>query len=211
MPVAIEPDGSKLLPVNVYKDQHLLRYLVTDLAFDTPGEVVFCSEGRTFRGTVLTFLQSRSGLNLLSKAGFLQYLTDLELNKGLLWAQLSRREFGTVEELFRAYAIGRVLGYLPKEAEDDDLWAVDLLLQPQVERLATALSWEPSRIINGVLKVIETFSDPAAVASYKSKRYKEKLARLSSAFLPHRATFHRFEIDEDHLEESAYQLLLLFS
>lgn len=211
MPIQIDYDGRKLLPVNVYTDLHLLRFLHPDMAIDSDGTVVFATEGSPYRGSELTLLQSKAGLNLYSKNGVIQYLTDLGLNRGIFWGQLNRREWEDIPELFKALSIGRVLGYLPKIQETELEATADLLLLPRVERISVALTWEPERIVRGVFKVISTFSDRSAFGNYKSVTYKKKLLQLSSSFVPYQKEFASFELDTEFLQDSAIQLVLFFA
>lgn len=211
MAVYVESDGSRTVPVNAYSNLYRFRFIAPGIVFDAPGEVVFCSEGLTWRGTQLTFIQSRSGMNLYAKSGLVQLLVELGVGRGVWFGQLQKREYEDVDKMYKDFAMMRVLGHLPKEEFEEDERTADLLLLPMADRLAAAVDWEPEKIIFGTLKIIRAFTDLSIFGSYKSQRYRDKLLTLKSAFLPAKKDFHLYEIDMENLFDSAMKLVMMFS
>jgi hypothetical protein len=202
----------KTLQVNLYKDTFLIKYIVPFIVFDSPGDVVFCSEHMGFKGDLLTFKQSRSGYNVSSKEGLEQILLQMSEDGQLAywWPFFKKREYETVGEMFRVFSYYRLVGGFPPDERGEDEFVVDLLLLPRAERIEHAMSKDPARLLNTIVKVMYSFLIPEAYKSYKPK-YRDKLRTLSSAFSPYRKEFLKFEIDTENIEDSMFQLLLLFS
>jgi len=209
MSVTNELDGSKTIPVNIFKDLFLLRYLFCDISYDAPGEVVFSSEKGSYRGSEVTLLQSRSGYNVLSKDGLAQLIVALGPLSHVM-VQFIKRDYETPLEMYQALARALASGRLPKRKEDEDMFVVDLLLTPVIERMQSAETWDPEKLVNGILKVIHSFSNQSAFKTYKSM-YRDKLLSLSSSFSPYRKDFLQFELNQDDLRGSMFQLLMFFS
>lgn len=206
-----ESDGTVVVPVNMYTDVPLMRFLVPDLVIDAPGDRVFATGKSKFRGRQLTFQQSQSGYNMSSVEGVRQVL--LAAYGGELpawWAKFAGGEYVTQEAMFRQLAIFRVMRRAVKEDTHEDEFFADVLLMPMMDRLQKARTMDPALAVFRTVKIIRSFLTKEAFATYKP-RYREKLLALSSKFYPFRKDFMAFEIDTDAIEDSMYLLLYMFS
>lgn len=204
-----EPDGSLTVPVNAYKDIHLLKFIVPGLVYDRPGLHVFVPEKGSERGKVLTFLQSKSGYNIFSVEGLGQVLSLLDL-QGTWWVKFLKKDYASPEEMLRTFAFYRVLDAAPPTAVEEDEFVADLLLLPPVERVARARLRDPGRLLYSTVKVMHSFLNRASYATYKP-RYREKLLTLASRFAPNKKALLQLDLDFEDPETSLYLLLLQFT
>lgn len=212
-------DGAIFQKINMYKDPHLIKFIFPGIVFDEPGSVVFCSEGKSFQGDVLTLKQDRAGLNVYSHEGLIRLLEVTHLFEGTaLLKKFSDMDFfyrkGEVFEtdvlaMFKTVPLLRFTGMVPRQEEEKDSVA-DLLLTPLPQRLRLVEDYDPERTIYGILRVISTFFDQAKFSSYKPQ-YRQKMLALSSRFAPKRDEFMRYMVDHNDLRGSMYDLLFFFS
>lgn len=208
MSVTNELDGSVTVPVNLYSEKYLLKFVIPDLAYDSQGRAVFASEGCSESGSVLTFRQNRSGYNMESKEGVLLCLSALGITDAK-YRQIARLDVTDLPSLYKSISFLNVMPRVPPMVANEDLFIVDLLLSPVLERLDTARTIDPEYLIYRTMKIIHSFLAPSTMVSYKD-RYRAKLLELEARFRSHRGEFKKLEVDGGDPQDTVYQLLMCF-
>jgi hypothetical protein len=197
-----------IIPLNIYEDIFVLRFLIPSLAYDEPGNIVFCSEGADFEGTSLTFKQSRSGYNLQSKEGILAFLSKLEVTPAV-FRFASRYESPDLLGMWKSLPLIRALGRLPGDGDDQDSFLADLMLLPCLDRLNAVMDLPPDVLLRRLLRLIHSFLSTPSLGSYKD-RYRTKLLALDSKFRPSRREFGKLDLSPESYEDTSMLLTMMF-